>query len=69
MMEHCKTCKHWKPCGKSDNKERRKGGHCMNEKKITEDYGRYGPDMLVYPYIEGGDFWTGPEFGCVHHEV
>lgn len=28
----------------------------------------YHSDALVYPYNEGIDhFWTGPDFGCVHH--
>ena len=25
-------------------------------------------DHLVYDYYEGGDFWVGENFGCVHHE-
>jgi hypothetical protein len=24
--------------------------------------------MLIYEYSEGGVFWTGPDFGCVHHQ-
>lgn len=23
-------------------------------------------DHLVYEYSEGGSFWVGPDFGCVH---
>ncbi len=45
------------------------GGICGSN-KLAEDRGQgYGHDMLVYPYNEGGEFWTGPEFGCVHHEM
>ena len=29
--------------------------------------GRVG--WLVYSYPEGGEFLTGPDFGCVHHEA
>ena len=25
-------------------------------------------DMLLYSYCEGGSFWVGPHFGCVHHQ-
>ena len=43
---------------------------CSNT-KLTEEYGStsYGNDMLVYSYNEGGWFWTGPDFGCVHHKA
>ena len=71
-MERCKTCKHWTPYstkypngGAPDDE--RLGGICGSD-KLTEDYGQgHGADMLVYPYSEGGEFWTGPEFGCVNH--
>ena len=23
-------------------------------------------DCLIYSYDEGGSFWVGPDFGCVH---
>lgn len=60
----CKTCRHWIPVARG-----REGGICDSD-MLTEDYGMpYGPAMLVYPYNEGGEFWTGPEFGCVHHAV
>ena len=26
-------------------------------------------DELVYSYYEGGSFWVGPNFGCVHGEA
>lgn len=74
-MEHCKTCKHWVPYltefpgGATNSPDVRAGGHCHNDAKLTEDYGQgHGADMLVYPYSEGGRFWTGPDFGCVQHE-
>lgn len=73
-MNTCKTCKHWTPyTTKYPNggapEDERSGGLCGSE-KLTEDYGLgHGADMLVYPFMEGGDFWTGPQFGCVHHEA
>ena len=69
-MDRCKTCKHWAPCTSAVHWENDKkaGGICMSD-KITEDYGQgHGADMMVYSYIEGGEFWTGPDFGCVHHQ-
>ena len=69
-MDRCKTCKHWAPCtsaahGENDKKA---GGICSSD-KIVEDYGQgHGADTMVYSYSEGGEFWTGPEFGCVHHQ-
>lgn len=44
-------------------------GHCTNDEKLHEDnYTHRGDkrDHLVYCYYESGDFWVGPEFGCVH---
>jgi hypothetical protein len=63
-MEHCKTCKNWKRFSTEDED----GGECKSE-KLTEPAGHDDEtDMLVYSYDEGGVFWTGPDFGCVHHE-
>lgn len=43
-------------------------GHCQS-KKLDEDIG-YNNDikdnMLLYDYTEGGGFWVGPHFGCIH---
>ena len=70
-MNTCKTCRYWEH--ESDAPPLRirireqAGGTCRCA-KLTEDKGRYGADMLVYAYNEGGWFWTGPNFGCVHHK-
>ena len=58
-MNHCKDCK-----------LRAKDGYCESEHFIE---GRYDPDDehpadVVYSYNEGGSFWVGPEFGCIHWE-
>ena len=70
-MDRCKTCKHWAPCASSIahwGNDKKAGGICSSD-KIVEDYGQgHGADMMVYPYAEGGEFWTGPDFGCVHHQ-
>ena len=58
-MEQCESCKF-----------RDKSGRCQSE-KLQEDYGHSDEkkiDMLIYDYNEGGGFWVGPKFGCVHHE-
>jgi hypothetical protein len=61
-MNRCKTCFFWSPA------DSRGGGYCDNE-KIHETDGQHheGEDHLIYSYNEGGSFWAGPEFGCVHH--
>lgn len=54
----CGTCRH-----------RDKTGHCRSE-KLDEDYGQSDgkkADMLIYDYNEGGGFWVGELFGCIHH--
>lgn len=53
-------------CGKCSFRD--SDGYCRSE-KLSEDYGSCigdRSDMLVYPYMEGGRFWVGPKFGCVH---
>ena len=55
---YCKTCA-WRDAS----------GHCLNEDKIMEGGGNEKPDdSLVYSYYEGGGFWVGERFGCVHHK-
>jgi hypothetical protein len=57
-MNRCETCTY-----------RNATGHCTN-KKLDEDWGQTESerqDMLVYDFSEGGGFWVGPQFGCVHH--
>ncbi len=63
----CATCKYWNA---ADGAGYSKGfGVCENNGKLMEpgDPGDSAMDVLVYKYSEGGCFYTGPEFGCVHH--
>ncbi len=65
-MNRCKTCNDWTamaPYGRNEDYEHRK----CDSQKLTEGFFGVTADMLVYPYTEGGVFYTGPEFGCVHH--
>jgi hypothetical protein len=75
-METCKTCKHWMPhSNKYPNharEDKKAGGLCQSETLVEDErtWGHgYGADMLIYEYSEGGVFWTGPDFGCVHHQA
>ena len=68
MIPRCMTCKHWSPDLDAVG-ARALGGHCLNETKLSDGCGKYLPDGLEYDYSEGGGFWTGPEFGCIHHET
>jgi hypothetical protein len=75
-METCKTCKHWMPYSdwhpNHAGEDKKAGGLCQSEKLVEDErtWGHgYGADMLIYEYSEGGVFWTGPDFGCVHHQV
>lgn len=73
-MGYCENCKFWvgylKKYPTKDPYEndliKIKGGFCTSQ-KIHEDFGNpRQEDELVYSYIENGDFWTGPRFGCVN---
>jgi hypothetical protein len=71
-MNRCKTCRWWdQSSGRlSPSGSTGRGGDCSNEGKLHENYVvQAEDDHLVYSYNEGGGFWTGPEFGCVHHEA
>lgn len=57
-MNTCKTCSF-----------RQKDGYCSNE-KLMENWGQSDEqkiDMLLYTHSEGGGFWVGPNFGCIHY--
>ena len=59
-MNRCKTCVH-----------RDSSGNCRSPKLQEDMDGEYGAsrqDALIYSEAEGGAFWVGPEFGCVHHQ-
>ena len=60
-MNYCETCKY-----------RNEDGWCEHPKLRQERYGNIEmeDDELVYPNnYEGGWFWVGPKFGCVHHTM
>jgi hypothetical protein len=65
-METCKTCRWWGTLsgGKSENRE------CLHPKlcepsDVTED----AMDLLTTYYSHAGGIFTGPDFGCIHHEA
>lgn len=67
----CESCTHWKRYAEAHpnapglaSKAEVVGGICKSP-KFVED-AEYELDMLVYSYREGGEFWTGPQFGCIH---
>jgi hypothetical protein len=68
-MKNCKTCEHWNRVTPYPNERSyyNSGGYCESP-KIGEGI-EHEPDSLVYSYMEGGSFWTGPMFGCVHHKI
>jgi hypothetical protein len=63
----CRSCKWWKT---TDAQKPLESLQACASPKITECGGGTEPtnDMLMYSYFEGGTFFTGPDFGCVHHE-
>lgn len=53
----CKTCRHWDDRGRRDSAM----CECKNSNVLAGD----GIDEAC---SETGCFYTGPDFGCVHHE-
>lgn len=78
-MGKCKTCRFW-----TEGRRRRHGpwdkgsplgfGGCISERnQVTvhisdDDWERYESDMMITEYDEEWGFWTGADFGCIHHE-
>jgi hypothetical protein len=72
-MNTCKTCK-WHKAENRDPRQAEGGAFCRCPKIYEETCGpdgadEYAADHCVYSYSEGGSFWTGDNFGCVHHEA
>jgi len=67
MSTICKDCKYW-----SIAEYREPFGFCASSKWIggyqTKET-NLSADMCHYEDDEGWGFVTGPEFGCIHHEV
>jgi hypothetical protein len=61
----CSTCAFWKPSDGIYSPEQTK--ECTSPKFFEWEGQPQTDDCLVYPYSEGGTFYTGPNFGCVHH--
>ncbi len=71
-IDRCSTCKHW-DAGNEIAKFCSEGrqfrfGRCLSDKLIDDDGDHSSADVLMYPFSEGGDFYPGQDFGCVHHE-
>jgi len=65
-MKTCKTCKFW---GNPDLPKYMSLHLVCTHEKLAEDMGdNRSSDALLYPYNEGGAFFAGPDFGCIHHE-
>ncbi len=57
LLGRCKTCKYWGP-EYGDGEPRR-----CDHSKVS-----FGVDLPDSATAEGNNIYTGPEFGCVHHE-
>lgn len=71
-MNTCKTCKHWEFPPDHVGKDG-VGGACTSGKFIDGSYpSKITPqDGIVFRDYEGygAVLWTGPDFGCIHHEA
>ncbi len=65
-MATCKTCAHWTAEAPYNQPERFVVRAC-GCRKLQEAFYDHELDSLCYSYQEGGLFYTGPDFGCVHH--
>lgn len=69
-MNRCKTCKWWGSVPDWMQYPPPAGGCCQNyDKFLCGDGETYPDDALVMIMGDMSVLWTGPEFGCVHHEM
>lgn len=60
---NCATCIHRDSHGFCTNPKLHEQSHVSD--KLPHD--SETNDELIYSYQEGGSFWVGPKFGCVHY--
>ena len=62
MDGRCETCEHWRQDRVCPQRFPQWGGECGL--KVVDQF----PDTNSARdyFYTGDDFWTGPEFGCVH---
>ena len=67
MDKLCENCKWWEDHSHSTIYHDFK--MCGNG-KLREEWREEGEeDCLLYSYTEGGCFYPGPKFGCIHWEA
>lgn len=69
-MNTCKTCRLWDTSDWAKYKSHQPIAECTCPKIHEGRWPKEGEkcDHLIYSYDEGGRFFTGEDFGCVHHE-
>lgn len=74
-MNTCKECKWWDAIGEDDEREYPLHRRCQNPKFVERCPNPYVSDepdpgdSMIYCYEEGGAFYPGPDFGCIHFEA
>ena len=67
-MNTCQSCAYWNKNETPYNGQEYIIRQCENEKLQEGIYLEHQQeDALYYTYEEGGRFYTGPSFGCIHH--
>jgi hypothetical protein len=66
-VNRCKTCVFWDV--NEDDSFMRGMGRCSNALVVDAPIHTPPADGLVVVCDGPSHIWTGPEFGCVHHEV
>lgn len=63
-MPRCRTCKHWREDTSEDS------GKCGALSVDPYGWADANDDTVrIVVGSKGDGFWTGPDFGCVHHEI
>lgn len=63
-MGYCLDCKYRDPVSVKANKHLCLCPKLTSDSYTSEEYGK--DDALIYSYDEGGGFYVGDKFGCVH---
>lgn len=69
IMNTCKTCNFWRFTPKEDvDQSKIRRCYCPSIRNAEYGLETIPSDGLTYGYDEGAAFYTGPDFGCIHHK-
>lgn len=68
-MNLCKDCKYWEKCLNENYEPFSYGaGYCGHQKLGPHVQDPFNDCLIVSDCLDEATMFTGPDFGCIHHE-